>query len=398
MGFRYQADVWKLLQKNISKWQLFGYSLANVIGLSVVLMGILFYNDSKHDNSHEDKYFSNDYVVLSKRVDGLGFAPKHFTNDEIDELSDEAWVRKVGRFTSSQFAVNGAVNIGGKELSTYLFLESVPDDFFDIKPRDWSFDLNSRFVPIILSKDYLTLYNYGFAIPQGLPQVSEEIVGAIPVTLQLTGDGMKTAKLDAGIVGFSSRLNTIAVPQSFMDWANGNFSRNEARDAYRLIVEVDPLLSSDMKDYAQEREIEISGSDDSAGNISTFLGVVSTVVTLNGLMICALSIFILILSIFLLLQKSKEKLRNLMLLGYHPMDISRYYGTIVVALNLVIAVFSVIIAIVSRNFWIDGLMSVGLGGASQRLMFLFALLYLLLVTSVDIYIIRAHLLKIWNGK
>ena len=396
MKSKFQPAVWGLLRQNISRTQMAGYALANIVGLSVVLIGILFYCDSQNDKSHEDKFFSDDYVVLSKRVDGIGFTPTGFSEEEIDSLGSQPWVRKVGRFTASLFAVRGAVNIGGMELSTYLFCESVPDEFFDVKPTKWKFDPEEKFVPIVLSKDYLTLYNFGFAIPQGLPQVSEELVGDIPIELRLTGEGMQPEYFEAAVVGFSSRLNTIAVPQSFMDWANKRYAGGETQPTSRLIAKVDRLESAEMDKYLEARSIEVAGDKQEAGKISKFLGVVSTVVAANGVVICALAIFILVLSIFLLLQKSRDKLRNLMLLGYHPLYVARYYEAVVVATNVAVTLLSLAVAFVVRESWRGGLEDVGLGQASLLPVVSFALAYVVGVTLFDIFVIRSRMLSIWK--
>lgn len=389
--------IWSLLRKNISKEQMIGYSLANIIGLSIALVGILFYNDSQHDNSQKDSFFSNDYVVLSKIVEGINFTPTSFSEEEIEDLGKQKWVKKIGRFTSSQFAVNGSVDMGGKRLSTYLFCESVPDEFFDIKPKDWNFTPESHFVPIILCKDYLALYNFGFAVPQHLPQISEEIIGSIPITLRLSGENMKTVYFDASIVGFSSRLNTIAVPQSFMDWANECYSNgNSDRQTSRLIVKVNRLSSADMKSYLDEHQIEIAGDKEETGKISSFLGIVSAVVTTNGIVICLLAIFILVLSIFLLLQKSREKLRDLMLLGYSPRQVARHYETLVIIVNLFVTVISIAMAFISRTFWEKGLDEIGLGEASAVPMLILSFLYLIGVTAFDVFVIRKQIMRIWK--
>ncbi len=393
------SDVWHLLRRNLSRWQLFGFSVANTVGVTVILVGILFYCDSQQDNSHNDQYFSNDYIVLSKEVEGIGFTPITFSEQEISDLQNQPWVRKIGRFTASQFAVNGAVSMGGKGLSTYLFFESVPDEFFDIKPRDWQFKPGDTFVPVILSKDYLTLYNFGFAVPQGLPQISEEIIGTIPITLRLTGRGMNTEHFDAAIVGFSSRLNTIAVPQSFMDWANKRYSGDsEQQNPSRLILEIDRMAATSMDEYLHKHGMEVAGDKAEAGKISTFLGAVSAVVATGGIVICLLAMFILILSIFLLLQKSKTTLRNLMLLGYHPMHVARYYELMVLALNVAITLLSLAITFALRPLWIDSLLNIGLGNASTIPMLLFSLVYMLGVTAIDVIVIRSRLLSIWRNK
>ena len=75
----FKSEVWKLLRKNISKGQLTGYIAANIVGLSTILTGFLFFQDSRTNNTQSDTFFSEDYVVLSKRVEGVGFASTYFT-------------------------------------------------------------------------------------------------------------------------------------------------------------------------------------------------------------------------------------------------------------------------------------------------------------------------------
>ena len=395
---KHKTEIFSLLRRNISVGQMTGYFIANLVGLTVILVGTLFYCDSQNDNSGTDKYFSSNYIAISKCVEGIGFAPITFSEEEVADLQNQLWVKRIGRFTASNFAVNGSVAMGGKELSSYLFFESVPDEFFDIKPDDWSFSPGDTRVPIILCKDYLTLYNFGFAIPQRLPQLSEEVIGDIPIKLRLTGENMQSEEMQARIVGFSSRLNTVAVPQSFMDWANSHFSSGlQVPSSSRLIVEIDPMASSKMKSYLEEHEIEVAGDKQDTGNMSHFLGIVSTVVTINGFVICLLAMFILILSIFLLLQKSRKMLRDLMLLGYHPLRVGRYYEIMVIITNVLILSFALVFTFIARPFWENELSEIGLGGASIVPTLIVAFSYLLVVTIFDLFIIRHHIIKIWKG-
>ena len=46
-----------LLKKNLSKGQLLGYAIANVVGLTVILAGILFFCDSRHSSAGSYKFF-----------------------------------------------------------------------------------------------------------------------------------------------------------------------------------------------------------------------------------------------------------------------------------------------------------------------------------------------------
>lgn len=398
------SGVWQLLKRNISKGQLLGYSLANVVGLTVVLVGFMFFLDSRHNADSQEPFFSNDYAVMSKRVDGIGFDPVNFSEEDIADLQAQPWVKRIGRFTASEFTVYGSLTLNGRGLSTYLFFESIPDEFFDVKPDKWGFDPESGFIPVVISKDYLTLYNFGFAVPQGLPQLSEDVIGALTLNVRLTGEGIEPEYFKARIVGFSQRLNTIAVPQAFMDWANEHFhptlpgEQAAPQEPSRLIVEVDRMQSDAMNAYLLQHDIEVAGDKAQDGKISQFLSVVSGVVTINGVVICSLALFILLLSIFLLLQQSKEKLRNLMLLGYSPANVGRYYIRVVLILNVVITIAALFATFAARGLWTDMLGEIGIGDAPVYPVLLTAVAYLILVSVINVYVIRSRMHRIWQGR
>ena len=55
----------------------------------------------------------------------------------------------------------GMENVG-LHMSTAMFFESVPDEYVDVNLDKWEFDENERVVPIIIPRNYLNLYNFGF--------------------------------------------------------------------------------------------------------------------------------------------------------------------------------------------------------------------------------------------
>lgn len=393
------SGLWQLLRRNISPGQLLGYSAANAVGLVVVLVGLLFYLDSQHTAAAGEQFFSKDYTVISKHVESaINVTPLTFSADEIADIEAQPWAGKVGRFTASDFTVYGSVSLG-RGMSTYLFFESIPDEFFDVKPAQWYFDPAEPepMIPVIINKDYLTLYNFGFAIPQGLPQLSEEAISSLPLRVRLSGGDREPLYFDARIVGFSSRLNTIAVPQDFMDWGNEYFASGEPTSApSRLIIETDRLKSDQMNKYLEAHGYDQGGADDRQGKIAQFLSVVSSVVTVNGLLICALAMFILLLSIYLLMQQSREKLRNLMLLGYSPATVGKYYVRVVLAINAAVTVIAVAVTLLARTLWTAPLGEIGAGNASPLPVFIAAAAYLLLVSCINVRVIRRRLLAIWR--
>lgn len=362
--------VWRLLRRNISAGQLVGYALANFVGLAIVLTAMQLYRDINSARSTEDSFITRDYLVLSKQVQGLnlsGDADYTFTADERSELQAQPWAERVGEFTAADYNVAASVDFGGQHLSTYLFLESIPDDFFDIAPDGWAdYDPHnpSAIVPVVLSKDYLALYNFGFAASRGMPQVSEAVISSVPLRLSLSGNGVQRY-VPARIVGFSSRLNTIAVPQKFLDATNAEFGESTvAPDPSRLIVEVNAPGDPAIRQYLDDHGYETAGDKNDNSRATRFLTILTAVVIAVGVLISALAFFVLLLSIYLLLQKNKEKIHDLILLGYTPRAVATHYYIIVAAVNGIVLLLSLGAMIAGSAMWGGQLRALGLEGAS----------------------------------
>jgi hypothetical protein len=379
--------VWKLLKKNISAGQIFGYALANLVGLAIVLCAIRFYGDVQSAFDSDDSFVNKDYLIISKQVStmntiGIGGSTT-FDEREVSRLKSQKWVREVGEFTAANFSVQMSMEFGGQGMSTFLFFEAIPDNFLDISPDDWHFDPTHPVVPVIMSKDYLTLYNFGFAASRGLPQLSETLIGNVPLAVQLSGNGQNQT-LPARIVGFSSRLNTIAVPQEFMDWANGQFSATELPDPSRLIVEVNTPGDPDIERYMSRNGYEIAGDKADNSKASYFLTVVTSIVIAIGAIISVLAFFILMLSIYLLLQKNKQKLHDLMLLGYSPAQVARPYFMLVGIVNVSVLVLSEIIMVLAASWWQPRLQEIGVAAGSIVPAAVTGVLIIALVTTLNI--------------
>ena len=360
--------VWRLLRHNISAGQIAGYALASFVGLAIVLTAIQFYRDVSSVWNDDDSFISKDYLILSKRVEGVSglfgrasasAGDTRFSEQDIADIASRPWVRKVGRFSSASFNVYAKVELGGSSMGSALFLESIPDEFFDVTPKGWTYEPGrSSYVPVILSKDYLSLYNFGFATSRGMPQVSEEVIGMVPLKLSLSGNG-RQEWVDARIVGFSSRLNTIAVPEEFMQWANSEFSETPAEAPSRLIVMLDRPGDPQVESYLEEHGYETAGDRADNGKAAFFLSVVTTVVIGVGLIISILAFFILMLSIYLLLQKNRTKIHNLMQLGYSPAQVSRHYHLIVIAVNAGVLLTAMAVMLAASAWWSAPLRALG---------------------------------------
>ena len=357
------------MKKNISVAQIAGYAVANLVGLAIVLAAICFYSDVRKAFSESDSIVGSDYLIISRPVPMLsvigGGSQKSTTFDaaEIADLRSQPWVRKVGVFEAAEFNVAAYIEMGGRRMSTALFFEAIPDEFYDIKPADWNFDPSNPEIPIVISKDYLTLYNFGFAASRGYPQLSEELIGRVPITVSVSGNG-RYDRFPARIAGFSSRLNTIAVPREFLHWANSVYGDKDSptENPSRLIVEVSKPGDPAIEDYFSRHGIEVGGDKGGSSRAIYLMTLVTTIVAAVGFIITILAVFILMLSIYLLIQKSRDKLRDLMLLGYSPSQICRYYFRLVGLVNLGILLLAIAAAVAARTLWRPALEAMDMDG------------------------------------
>lgn len=389
-----KSVVWQLLRRNISKAQLAGYAVANLIGLCIVISAVQLYRDVSAVWDADDSFISRDYLIVSRQVGGFGSLltgrQSTFSADDLADIKSQPWVRRVGEFTASNFGVSASVDLGGRGMSTAMFLESIPDEFFDVTPSDWRFTPGTEgTVPVIISKEYLSLYNFGFAASRGLPQISESMIGMVPLRLSISGNG-RQMWLPAKIVGFSSRLNTIAVPQEFMTWANSNFADQPQPEPSRIIIETNSPGDPAIDTYMRSHRYEVAGDKVDNGRAAYFLAVVTAVVVAVGAIISLLAFFILLLSIYLLLQKNREKLRQLMMLGYSPAAVARNYYRIVCLINASVLIGAIAVMLVAKHLWSLPLENIGISSGKPWIAIAIGILIMTVITVGNVIAIARN--------
>lgn len=344
--------IWKLLRKHISIFELAVFFVANLIGMAVILAGVQIYNDFSPMLSGEKSLIGNDYMIISRPVERVGTNAPKFTAEDIEELSEEAWVEGLGVFSASQFRVDGSIVFNGRRLSTMMFFEAVPDNFVDVDTEDWHFSPGDDVIPIVLPRNYLNLYNFGFSQTQDLPKITEDMIKRVELGLRIKGNGYSD-DYKGYVVGFSDRLNTILVPMSFMEWANGYYSNETNNEATRLILEVQNPSAPEVVSFMEEHGYVAEDKPSESSKALFMLQVCVAVIVGIGAIFSLLSIIILTLSIYLLLQKNINKLENLVLVGYKPMYVAMPYILMTVILNVSIMVISIVAAALVQNVYMD---------------------------------------------
>lgn len=348
--------VWKLLRQHISIPQFAGFVLANLFGMLIVLLGYQFYNDVLPVFTQQDSFMKSDYLIVSKKISmatTVSGNANTFSSSEIDDLRRQPFAARVGRFSSVEYKVEAQMGIEGQTiLNSEIFLESVPDEFIDVPLKDWTYTAGNDAVPVILPRSYINMYNFGFAQSHSLPKISDGLVSMIDFRIFAhSGAGMKEFK--GKVIGFSNRLNTILVPQAFMEWSNGVLADGRESAPNRLLLEVGNPADENITAYLDQHGYEVETDRLDAEKTTYFLRMVVTIVMLIGAVISVLSFYILMLSVYLLVQKNTEKLENLLLIGYSPARVAMPYQLLTVGLNAVVLVVSLVLLYLVRGYYMS---------------------------------------------
>lgn len=395
--------IWKLLRQHISVPQLAGFSLANLFGMFIVLLGYQAYKDILPIFAGNNSILGNNYMVMSKRIttgSTLSGTANTFSQAEITDISEQRFAEKVGKFTATEYKVNARMGVNGVSiLSSELFFESIPDNFVDVPLDSWQWKPGDTTIPIVLPRSYLTMYNFGFAQSHSMPKISDGLVGLIDLTLYIQANGANDV-YKGKVIGFSNRLNSVLVPQAFMDWSNGHYAPGKQSQPSRLIMEVANTGDDRIIKYVDEMNYEVEDDKLNAEKSTYLLRMTVSAVMLVGLVISILSFYILMLSVYLLVQKNAEKLDNLLLIGYTPARVALPYQLLTIGLNLAVLVIALVLLAIARNYYI-GMITMLFPEVSEGSMMpaiLLGVALLAFVSVINIAVICRKVTNIWKHK
>jgi len=394
--------LYRLLSRHLNAGQLAGFVLANLCGMTIVLAAVQFATDIIPMFTGSDSFMKPGQMVMAKHVSTVrtltGKAPT-FTQKEIADVRHQPFVSDVGTFTPSLFSVVATLGSQklGVEFSTEMFFEAVPDAFMDVDTSRWHWKEGDEEVPIVLPRNYLNLYNFGFASSQGLPALSESLVSMVKIRFILRGSAGRK-DLTGRVVAFSKKLNTILVPQAFMDEMNTTLSPERKPEPSRLIVTVSNPADERIAEYLSNHSYETEADDAEAARTAHLLRIIISIVLVVGLIISALAFYVLLLSIFLLLQKNTEKIDTLLLIGYSPQAVARPYHLLTISLNTLVLILSIIIVLLLRGYYLPlfGQLYPSYSAASLSPALLTGVALYLLVTLLNYVAIRRKVMSVWH--
>ena len=397
----------KALWKNQPRRELFLAAAGCFAGTFLLLAAVQFQTDAR--STLEDREAPTNYFSINKRISGSGIEnvgkSYDFNTSEISEIQNRPEILELGTFARSRFAVTlhlwpaGKLFGLGKAAKADVFFESVPDQFIDTKAESWQWKPGDPFIPLIIPKFYLDLWNLGFApTREEYPTLGMEAALRMPLDVFL---GNPPDEMLAGkFVGFSRRINGILVPESFLDWANEKYSLEEDRNATssssRLIVRTEAAPGKELisfldgLDYELNREMpEGDGLNDAI--TWAFLGLAGI-----GIAISLLSVATFAVSFRLVVTRAAERITNLLYLGFEHQALSQIYLSRFLRLFVISFGASFLALWATKNAVDEKLaelsIEVPIGLAEPT--FVVAGLYALLFAAANLFVIRNAIRKL----
>jgi hypothetical protein len=318
----------KLLRKLIKTGAGRKKFLAAIAGLSIAMLLILAAVQIQADyhellNSKSNKDSIANFLVINKTLTDQNLGATGLSTGELDDLKKQSFVEEIGWLTPSRFKASIQSASDRFPFYTDIAFEAVPDAFIDVNDKDWGWDENKGYIPIIVPNMFLDFYNFQFSFSQNLPQLTHEVVRMIGFRINIYGkNGMVT--YNGRVVGFSDRISSLLVPQHFMEWANKQFSDGGEKQPSRVILRTKDPGNPQLVEYLKTRNLS---TDNDKTRFSRYRQVVDLVVKISwitGAIMLVFAILIFTLFIQLTIASCREEVILLITLGASPQQLQRF--------------------------------------------------------------------------
>ncbi|TVR79152.1 MAG: ABC transporter permease [Chitinophagaceae bacterium] len=352
--------IFKILFSGQNRLPLVFAILGSLLGLFILLTSLQIFTETQRAIKEQiEAQESASYLIINKKIDffsAFGGGNKVFSDAEIEELKSKDFIDDVGAFTSNTFRVIAGLGeaIG---LQGDFFLEGVDDEFLDIQPDDWGWEEGSNFIPLIVSGEFMRLYNFSIALSQGLPQVAPGTIEMITFEISIPYNGNE-AVYETRVVGFSDRIPTILAPLNFIEYANQKYAGGKQPKISRIILSTDDPANPELKAFLAEKDYETNLESLRGGTGVAIINAIMSITGTIGLLFLILSLVLFIMNFQLIISRAKEEISILLDLGYS----ARYLNKVITFQFLLVLVPTIILSLILvflSSFFIETLMSAG---------------------------------------
>ncbi len=340
----------KIINTRIGKSNYYLATAGLVLALFLILIAVFV-----KQNFAQLKGNKTQYLVITKRINEAMMADinkSSFTINEIENIKKSNYFDSVQGVKTSLFKVNLTVPMNTLPLSTDMFFESVPDAYLDVKPKDWDWQPGDISIKAIAPRFFVDMYNYGFAVGQQLPQLSDTTIHKIPFDFNITNkDETAKVKFDGGIGALSNRFFGILVPESFMDWANKNYGFMPFKNPTSVVVKAKDPVNEKLHQFLKENGWKSDYGLSKYSNYAFYIKVTEKASTILGLLFLGFALLVLIMHIQLTITNAKEEIYLLKTLGTSPRQLQKFLMKKIMPIYfIIIGIILLLLAVVQYLF------------------------------------------------
>jgi hypothetical protein len=291
-----------------------GLSFAIILMLTAVQLQA-DYRDLLYSKNNRDSVAN--FLVINKTITDQNLGATGLTESEIKDLQNQAYVESVGLLTPSRF--KASIQSASERFPFYtdIAFESVPKEFIDITAKDWTWNENAMFIPIIAPNMFLDFYNFQFSFSQNLPQLTQQVVKMIVFKVNVYGPkGMVT--FNGRVVGFSDRISSLLVPEEFMNWGNTVFGQKQDLKPSRVIIKTRDAGNPQLTAYLKGKNLSTDADKTRFSKYRRVVDIVVSISGVTGIILFSFALLVFTLFIQLTVASSREDIRLLITLGTSP--------------------------------------------------------------------------------
>ena len=292
------------------------------IGVLLLLCSVQMYNNiNQLIRDKNTRKNGADFISITKIITNENMGKDNrFTEADIKDLQTQPFIEDAAPLKANAFKVTaGAGNM--IPFSTDIFVEALNTNFIDTIPDNFKWKEGDEIVPVIFATDFLEMYNV-FAPSWDLPQLSEKTASSLQIFLLCHGhNGERQFK--ARIVGFSDRINSILVPESFLEKQNKEIEGVENIQPSRVFIKTKDANNPQLLSYLAKKEFHINKDKTKFGRVKGVLQTIVSSLAGFGILVILLALVLFSFYLQLMIAKSKDNLQLLLTLGYSPKWLSK---------------------------------------------------------------------------
>lgn len=326
-------------QNKLSRWLSY---VGLGVGVLLLLSSVQMYNNINHlIRDKNTRKNGADFISITKTITNENMGKDNrFTDAEISDLKTQSFIEDAAPLKANAFKVTaGAGDM--IPFSTDIFVEAINTNFIDTVPESFHWNEGDAIVPVIFSTDFLEMYNV-FAPSWDLPQLSEKTATTLQIFLRCSGHKGER-QYRARIVAFSDRINSVLVPESFLEKQNKDLEEEENAKASRVFIKTKDANNPDLLSYLAEKEYHINKDKTKFGRVKGVLQSIVSGLAGFGVLVILLALVLFSFYLQLMIARSKDNLQLLLTLGYSPMWLSKTVAKKWIPVYIIIVITAVLL-------------------------------------------------------